>query len=183
MNSKGKLYLIPTRLGDNAPLEVLPISVKKIIELVDYYIVENEKTARRFIKKISGSKSQQNLKIHLLNKYTESSELPGYLDACLEGKQPTVIDNTNPTKEDREKYIKGFKENRFEVLGYYFASKLNDCLERNAAREGKDRIPDVGIKATYNKLELPEYSEGFDKLFYVSASNDGFDVKEWNNEV
>ncbi len=86
MNSKGKLYLIPTRLGDNAPLEVLPISVKKIIELVDDYIVENEKTARRFIKKISGSKSQQNLKIHLLNKYTESSELPGYLDACLEGK-------------------------------------------------------------------------------------------------
>ncbi|AJQ95605.1 AAA family ATPase [Gynuella sunshinyii] len=104
-------------------------------------------------------------------------------NACLEGKQPTVIDNTNPTKEDREKYIKGFKENRFEVVGYYFASKLSDCLERNAARKGKERIPDVGIKTTYNKLELPEYTEGFDKLFYVSIRNDGFDVKEWNDEV
>ncbi|WP_412985457.1 SAM-dependent methyltransferase [Pontimicrobium sp. IMCC45349] len=86
MITKGKLYLIPTRLGDNAPLEVLPISVKKIIEMVDDYIVENEKTARRFIKKVSSSKSQPSLKIHLLNKFTQESELPSYLDACLEGK-------------------------------------------------------------------------------------------------
>jgi len=53
MEHIGSLYLIPTRLGDNAPLEVLPISVKKVIESIDDYIVENEKTARRFIKKIS----------------------------------------------------------------------------------------------------------------------------------
>ncbi|MEJ2114254.1 MAG: hypothetical protein P8X62_11390 [Flavobacteriaceae bacterium] len=45
----GKLYLIPTRLGDNPPLEVLPISVKKIIEQIDYYIVENEKSARGYL--------------------------------------------------------------------------------------------------------------------------------------
>ena len=51
MTNKGKLYLIPTTLGETPPLEVLPIAVKKIIEEVDYYIVENEKTARRFIKK------------------------------------------------------------------------------------------------------------------------------------
>lgn len=82
----GKLYLIPTRLGENEPLEVLPISVKKTIELVDDYIVENEKTARRFIKKISSGKSQQSLKIHILNKYTEPSELPNFLDACLKGR-------------------------------------------------------------------------------------------------
>jgi len=89
--TKGKLYLIPTRLGDNAPLEVLPISVKKIIETVDDYIVENEKTARRFIKKVSSSKSQQSLNIHILNKYTEMSELPSYLNACLEGKPVGVL--------------------------------------------------------------------------------------------
>lgn len=81
----GKLYLIPTRLGDNAPLEVLPISIKKIIESVNEYIVENEKTARRFIKKVSSSKSQSSLKIHILNKFTQESELPSYLDSCLKG--------------------------------------------------------------------------------------------------
>tara|TARA_R110002073_G_scaffold71368_1_gene175311 strand:- start:17989 stop:18705 length:717 start_codon:yes stop_codon:yes gene_type:complete len=83
---KGKLYLIPTRLGDNEPLEVLPISVKKIIEQVDDYIVENEKTARRFIKKISSSKPQQSLNIHILNKYTEENEVPNFLNACIKGK-------------------------------------------------------------------------------------------------
>ncbi|NOY46918.1 MAG: SAM-dependent methyltransferase [Chlorobi bacterium] len=83
--AKGKLYLIPTRLGDNAPLEVLPISIKKIIETVDDYIVENEKTARRFIKKISSNKSQESLNIHIINKYTEVSELPSYLNPCLNG--------------------------------------------------------------------------------------------------
>lgn len=90
-NAKGKLYLIPTRLGDNAPLEVLPISIKRIIENVDYYIVENEKSARRFIKKISSNKSQSSLKISILNKFTKENELPGYLNACLEGKNVGLL--------------------------------------------------------------------------------------------
>jgi 16S rRNA (cytidine1402-2'-O)-methyltransferase len=85
-NAKGKLYLIPTRLGDNPPLEVLPISIKKIIESVDHYIVENEKTARRFIKRINSNKSQSSLKINILNKFTDENELPSYLNACLDGK-------------------------------------------------------------------------------------------------
>ena len=88
---KGKLYLIPTRLGDNAPLEVLPMSVKKIIELVDDYIVENEKTARNFIKKISSGKSQTSLKIHVLNKFTQPLELENFLNACDEGKPVGLI--------------------------------------------------------------------------------------------
>jgi 16S rRNA (cytidine1402-2'-O)-methyltransferase len=82
---KGKLYLIPTRLGDNPPLEVLPISIKKIIENIDYYIVENEKTARRFIKRISPGKAQPSLKLQVLNKYTTEAERNTYLNPCLEG--------------------------------------------------------------------------------------------------
>jgi 16S rRNA (cytidine1402-2'-O)-methyltransferase len=85
MFKKGKLYLIPTTLGDTEPLEVLPMSVKKIIEQVDHYIVENEKTARRFIKKISPRKSQPSLVIYLLDKFTEDLEVQHYLDVCLQG--------------------------------------------------------------------------------------------------
>jgi len=84
-NSKGQLYLIPTRLGDNPPLEVLPISIKKVIEDLDFYIVENEKTARRFIKRVSPSKSQPTLKLKVLNKYTTESERNTFLNPCLEG--------------------------------------------------------------------------------------------------
>ncbi len=82
---KGKLYLIPTRLGDNPPLEVLPISIKKVLEMLNYYIVENEKTARRFIKRVTPGKSQSSLKLKTLNKYTDPSELNSYLDPCTEG--------------------------------------------------------------------------------------------------
>ncbi|NMH89463.1 SAM-dependent methyltransferase [Flavivirga algicola] len=82
---KGKLYLIPTTLGDNNTLEVLPISVKQIIEQTDTYIVENEKTARRFIKKITPNKPQPSLNLFHLNKFTDASELPNFLSPCLNG--------------------------------------------------------------------------------------------------
>lgn len=82
---KGKLYLIPTTLGENEPLEVMPYSVRTVVERIDYYIVENEKTARRFIKKITPKKSQPSLVIMKLDKYAEEMETRTYLDACEEG--------------------------------------------------------------------------------------------------
>ncbi len=81
----GKLYLIPTTLGETEPLEVMPLSVKKVVEQIDYYIVENEKSARRFIKKISPKKQQPSLKIMLLDKYAEEIETSKYLDICQQG--------------------------------------------------------------------------------------------------
>jgi 16S rRNA (cytidine1402-2'-O)-methyltransferase len=89
--SKGKLYLIPSTLGDSAPFEVLPISIKKAIERIDHYIVENEKSARHFIKKISPRKSQPGLQLYTLNKFTESSELPSFLEPCLHGLDMGII--------------------------------------------------------------------------------------------
>ena len=81
----GKLYLIPTTLGDTEPLEVMPLSVKKVIEEVDFFIVENEKTARRFIKKITPKKSQSSLHLMSLDKYAEELETRTYLDVCKNG--------------------------------------------------------------------------------------------------
>ena len=81
----GKLYLIPTTLGDTEPLEVMPLSVKKVIEDVDFFIVENEKTARRFIKKITPKKSQSSLNLMPLDKYAEELETRTYLDVCKDG--------------------------------------------------------------------------------------------------
>lgn len=81
----GKLYLIPTTLGDSAPLEVLPISIKRAVENINYYIAENEKTARRFIKKLSASKPQGDLHFETLNKFTEFSEIPNFLNPCING--------------------------------------------------------------------------------------------------
>lgn len=85
-HSTGKLYLIPTLLGDNPTLEVLPLSIPKIIELTNDFIVENEKTARRFIKLVCPTKTQADLKLYVLNKYTQFEEMPSFLEACKEGK-------------------------------------------------------------------------------------------------
>jgi 16S rRNA (cytidine1402-2'-O)-methyltransferase len=85
MKNTGTLYLIPTTLGENEPLEVLPMSVKKTIEQVNYYIVENEKSARRFIKKISPRKSQSSLQLYILDRFTDEIESQHYLDVCFEG--------------------------------------------------------------------------------------------------
>lgn len=84
-NQLGKLYLIPTTLGDNEPLDVLPITVKHIIDKIDTFIVENDKTARRFIKRISPDKSQPSLNMFHLNKFTDEKDLPSFLEPCLNG--------------------------------------------------------------------------------------------------
>ncbi|WP_313804517.1 SAM-dependent methyltransferase [Flavobacterium sp.] len=86
MNTYGKLYLIPTTLGEMNPEEVLPVTVKRTIELLDDYIVENEKTARRFIKSVLPEKKQPELKLFALNKHTEESEHYQFIKPLLEGK-------------------------------------------------------------------------------------------------
>lgn len=86
MNTIGKLYLIPVMMGEESnPGDVLPHSVVNTIEMIDYYIVENEKTARKFIKKIYPEKKQPKLKISLLNKHTDVAEYSEMLKPCLEG--------------------------------------------------------------------------------------------------
>tara|TARA_R110002072_G_scaffold261258_1_gene419867 strand:- start:18167 stop:18877 length:711 start_codon:yes stop_codon:yes gene_type:complete len=91
MKPQGNLYLIPCTLGDTPPLEVLPLLVKKAVEHIDHYIVEHEKDARRFIKSIDSKKSQPDLQIQLINKFTNELEIPEMLDPCLEGFDMGII--------------------------------------------------------------------------------------------
>ena len=81
----GKIYLIPTTLGDCDPLDVLPQTVKRVVELIDDYIVENEKTARKFIKSINSEKVQSSLRLSVLNKHTEVAEHNKMIEPCLKG--------------------------------------------------------------------------------------------------
>lgn len=82
----GKLYLIPTTLGEMNPEDVLPHTIKRTIDFIDHYIVENEKTARRFIKSVHPEKKQPDLKLFALNKHTDVSEHNEFIKPLLEGK-------------------------------------------------------------------------------------------------
>ena len=83
---KGKLYLIPTTLGESDPTDVLPQTVKRAISFIDDYIVENEKTARKSIKSVLPEKTQATLRLSLLIKYTLTSEHLAMIQPCIQGK-------------------------------------------------------------------------------------------------
>ncbi len=106
-----------------------------------------------------------------------------FIETCIETQQRFVVDNTNPTKEERAKYILAAKKNKFKVIGYYFQSKISDALNRNSQRVGKENIPYAGIKGTFNRLEIPSFDEGFDELYFVEIENSEFKIREWTNEV
>ena len=82
----GKLYLIPTTLGDCDPMDVLPQTIKRSIDFIDYYIVENEKTARKSIKSVNPEKKQSELNLFVLNKHTETKEHLDFIKPLLKGK-------------------------------------------------------------------------------------------------
>ena len=94
--SFGKLYLIPCTLSNPgettvAPEDVLPHIIKRTIDFIDHFIVENEKTARRFIKSIHPEKVQADLLLSLLNKHTEIAEHHAMIQPLLEGKNVGIL--------------------------------------------------------------------------------------------
>ena len=58
-------------------------------------------------------------------------------------------------------------------------SKIQDCIERNKCRTGKEKIPRTAIAVTANKLEMTEYSEGFDRPYFVSIADGEMKVQDW----
>ena len=93
-----------------------------------------------------------------------------------------VVDNTNPTREDRERYIPAAKANGYQVVGYFMQSRLQKCIARNNLREGRAKIPAKAIAATSNRLELPRKDEGFDKLYFVENDGTVMRLSEWREK-
>jgi len=69
------LFLIPAYLSDESPIDYFAPSIKEYILKTDYFFVENEKTARKVIKFFAPEKKQSDLKVFLLDKYSESNDL------------------------------------------------------------------------------------------------------------
>ncbi len=91
------------------------------------------------------------------------------IEACMKAKQSFVVDNTNPTIEDRMRYIEIAKEAGVKVIGYYFQSDIAECTERNNVRIPEERVPVIALRLTHSKLQLPSYDEGFDELYKVEV--------------
>ena len=101
--------------------------------------------------------------------------------ACIDIKQRFVVDNTNPAKHDRQRYIEPAGKKGFKIIGYFFNSDFDAAIERNQKRPEGEKIPEAGIRRAHSNLELPDYSEGFDELYHVRINDQGgFDVSVWN---
>ena len=106
------------------------------------------------------------------------------IEEALSRQQSVAIDNTNPSLEVRAEIIALAKRFQAKCVGYYFASKVQDCLARNRLRVGDARVPEVALFTTIKRLALPRYDEGFDELFYVRLLPEGgFQISSWDSAL
>lgn len=82
---KGTLYLIPVPLGDSRLSYTLPAEISKIVQSLKFFVVENEKTARRHLRYIYQDIDQSSLKMEVLNQHTPDTLLASFIEPCLKG--------------------------------------------------------------------------------------------------
>lgn len=85
------LYLLPVTLGDTAIEKVLPAYNREIISEIKYFIVEDVRSARRFLKKVDSEICIDELTFYPLNKHTSPEDISGYLAPLMEGHSMGVI--------------------------------------------------------------------------------------------
>lgn len=101
------------------------------------------------------------------------------LETELRAGRSVAVDNTNPTAADRASILEVARAFGAATACYYFPPDVRACVERNARREGRQRVPLPGIFATRKRLAPPTLAEGFDRLLEVEACGGGaFRVRE-----
>jgi len=181
----GNLYLIPTPLGDSSVDKILPFFNIGIILSLDEFIVEEVRTARRFLRKIGYERDFEMVTFHILNEHTTEMELSGYLASIFKGRnigllseagvpcvadpgakivelahlhQIRVIPLVGPSSIILALMASGFNGQNFAFIGYLPAKKE----ERNKKiREVERNIrlnhqTQVFIEAPYRNMQMLE---------------------------
>lgn len=91
MTNHGTLYLIPITLGESPISQVIPEYNNTIINEIDVYIVENIKTARRFLKKAGILKPIDELTFFEIDKRSNTSNYPTFIKPLAEGKNIGIL--------------------------------------------------------------------------------------------
>lgn len=85
------LYLLPVTLGETPVENVLPVYNKEVILGIKHFIVEDVRSARRFLKKVDRGIDIDALTFYPLNKHTSPEDISGYLKPLLAGQSMGVI--------------------------------------------------------------------------------------------
>lgn len=172
-SQKGKLYLIPTTLGEGNPFLVLPQTIQSTIALLDDYIVENDKTARKFIKNVLPSKVQSSLRLQTLNKHTDVTAHQRMIQPCLEGKNVGLMSEAGcPGVADPGAVIvKLAHENHIQVVPLVGPSSIllaimaSGMNGQSFAFNGYLPIDKSEKKATLKTLEKLSFDKNQSQLF------------------
>ena len=89
--NKGRLYLIPSPLGENEPSEVIPIPVLESLRNFKTFVVEEIRTARRYLSKAGLKGKIGELQFFELNEHTEPATVEGYIKLFDDGKDVALI--------------------------------------------------------------------------------------------
>ncbi|MBS2097705.1 SAM-dependent methyltransferase [Carboxylicivirga linearis] len=88
---KGQLYMIPNTMGESAIEYNLPADVIDIIKSLKYYVVENIRSARRFLKKVDKEIDIDELTFFVLDKHTKPNDIPSFLRPLHDGKNMGML--------------------------------------------------------------------------------------------
>ncbi|WP_244205545.1 ATP-binding protein [Streptomyces bobili] len=90
-----------------------------------------------------------------------------------------AVDNTNPSPQEWGPLVEAAHARGATVTAYWFPPDVAGSLRRNAAREGRARVPDIGVLATLKRLREPSPADGFDAVREVSLDGrGGFEISD-----
>jgi 16S rRNA (cytidine1402-2'-O)-methyltransferase len=168
----GTLYLLPVTLGDDRLTHALPADVIGLAQRLDTFVVENEKTARRFLGLIKTIKPVRELEMLLLNEHTDEKALPALLAPLLAGKDvglmseagcPGIADPgarlaelahrkgirvvplVGPSSILLGLMASGFNGQRFAFLGYLPSDKAERIKALKALEQTSQRLGETQI--------------------------------------
>ncbi|GHT14934.1 S-adenosylmethionine-dependent methyltransferase [Bacteroidia bacterium] len=175
------LFLIPVTLGETAIPKVLPPYNKAVILSLGHFIVENERTARRFLKQTEPDIDIDVLTFYTLNKHTSKEELSGFLKPIADGHSVGIISEAGcPAIADPGADIVAIAQQKnirviplvgpSSILLALMASGFNG---QSFAFQGYLPIDNDQRIKTLKNLELRVYSENQTQLFIETPYRNG----------
>jgi predicted kinase len=104
------------------------------------------------------------------------------IDDALAAGRSVVVDNLNATSADRAALVEAGRRRGAAIVGYVFATPADECARRNRDRVGRERVPEVAIRAAAKRFQPPGRAEGFDRLERVEVEAGRFDVSPYDAE-
>jgi 16S rRNA (cytidine1402-2'-O)-methyltransferase len=177
------LYLIPTTLGESGTAHVIPSDVSAIVKKINYFIVENIRTARRYLRKLDPQTDIDGLQFFELNQHTDSRIIEEYLNPIFEGfdvgiiseagcpgvadpgaavvkhahiKQIRVIPLVGPSSILLALMASGMNGQNFAFIGYIPVKPTErvKAIKEIERRSGNEKQTQIFIEAPYRNMPL-----------------------------